>query len=728
MIYFYDTWAELLQHSQEGDEIIISGPKDLVFPSEHGDTLDLVLRPDDSPNYSHEKPTKVTIILPSMEPFTIISNNLMQHSDKLLKRHKSSNYKLLSPSKSPIVQIPNRTGSTPIISKQFQSLINEDALLNIERKMFQHAGVNAKVGNNKQQLYKYCTLLEAEQIALNREKGTKEVYVYGVIIGYSLVKSCSASASNKFSATYQLVDPSRDDFENPVVLNVFGDKLDYFPEVRRVGDILRIHRANAQLYKEQLQLVASPKNNSALVCFSRHVDRLSGLVTSLNATQEPDPILQRWFLSSSENHHIVQRQITQFNSQDFLENIEQLTAWGNEKLATRDVSKSNISLSDIQKKCYFDPQSGQSIDPKDLYADCVCVVLKSAIVGGDMICDVWDGSTNGVITISPQSPYEQVQLEAIHKTIHAARVLADTLRSSESTLDSRRRIFNAPTTPTSIVGEPVQLRHQSSGSNFRGRRLLPGTWIRVRNLKLKFGLDVREIGYIEKNTSICVLLPYHRDVQKFIAEYLSRLSDSSISNVPSNQALITNINTNTVPARIERRKYSAAGVIYTPICLCISTPAPSKFCILGKVAGFWPPRVKDFVRVVPVNIDNTSNIYSGNNINDNKNNNEIINSSTIRKGEKVTYKFVFSLQIMDDTGEITALLFDKDAETLLGMSPENFYKDEELQYKVNDNLNDIIKKNLLHDFYLRSYITVDQSNIKDGGYKRFQIFNTKLIK
>ena len=77
MIYFYDLWADLLQNCQEGDEIIISGPKKLVFPSEHGDNVDLVLKPDDSPNYPPEKLTKVTITLPSMDSFTILLCNIM---------------------------------------------------------------------------------------------------------------------------------------------------------------------------------------------------------------------------------------------------------------------------------------------------------------------------------------------------------------------------------------------------------------------------------------------------------------------------------------------------------------------------------------------------------------------------------------------------------------------------------------------------------------------------
>ena len=103
----------------------------------------------------------------------------MQHYDKLAKRYKSTN-KLLP--LSPIVSIPKQTG-TPTISHHFQSLINEEAIYNIEKRMF--TGVasakvgKSSIGSKQQQIYKYSTLLEAEQMALNKEKGTKVAYIYG---------------------------------------------------------------------------------------------------------------------------------------------------------------------------------------------------------------------------------------------------------------------------------------------------------------------------------------------------------------------------------------------------------------------------------------------------------------------------------------------------------------------------------------------------------------------
>ena len=170
------------------------------------------------------------------------------------------------------------------------------------------------------------------------------------------------------------------------------------------------------------------------------------------------------------------------------------------------------------------------------------------------------------------------------------------------------------------------------------------------------------------------------------------------------------------PNSVQERRYSASGAKYSPVCFCVPTPAPYNFCVLGKVAGFWPPDVKDFVREVPVNIDDKVNHSTSS------------SSSNIIRGEKVALKFVFSLRIKDGSGEISALIFDKDAETLLGgISPDDFHKNVELQNQVRDNLNDIIQKRNDYDFFIRSYTTVDVSNIKDGKYKRFQIFNTKLL-
>lgn len=746
MVYFYDIWADLMQNCEYGNIITISGPKDMVYLSERGDTVDLVVIPNDSPS----KEAKVSIkyansVLPEI---TISSTNILEHADKLIKRQKTS-HKLLpqSPMAVPISKTGNKLlpqspiasppplpppphqAGTPIVTREFQSLINEEVYLNLERHMLKAEGIPFETATmNKErsrQVYNYVTLHAAEQIALNKEARTQQVFIYGVIISYSLVKCCIASAANKYTATYQLVDPTRDNFENPFIVNVFANNLDFFPEVTRVGDIMRVHRANAQVYKDQVQLLANPKNNSALVTFSRHVDMLTGLAKSINSEEETDPVLRKWRISSSDNHH--EQKIADFNREDFQGQIEELSNWGNEKLTKREIGKTSISLNEIQKNCYYDPQSDSVIDDKVRYADCICVVVKSVLNGTNLLCDMWDGTVPGALSATPPSIYTNDQLNSMNKTLHAARVLADTLRKSESTLEIRKRIDNAPTTPTSFIGQPVQIVYETDQSFFRGRLLATGTWIRIRNLKLRFGLDNTVIGEIDKNTSVNVLLPYHRDVQKFIATYLQRLTIAAQNNIPiTSSSSSTNSNNKNIPTKVERRMYSATGVHYTPVCLCNATPAPFKFCILGKVVGFWPPLIKDFVREVPVNIDS----FSSNDIDGNINGNGNVASSNgnIRRGEKMTLKFVFCLQIMDDTGEISALLFDKEAETLLGgISPEEFNKNEEIQQKVHENLNDIMQKSLSHDFFIRSYTTVDVSNKKDGKYKRYQIFNTKLL-
>ena len=133
MVYFYDLWAELLQYSQEGDEIIISGPKDLVFLSELGDNLDLVIRPDDSPNYSPGKLTKLTLNLPSVDPFTISSDNLIEHylkcSKKRLQRN-LSNSKVVFLKSNPVpVPVPDQTVNQSV-TQQFLSLFDRDEISN----------------------------------------------------------------------------------------------------------------------------------------------------------------------------------------------------------------------------------------------------------------------------------------------------------------------------------------------------------------------------------------------------------------------------------------------------------------------------------------------------------------------------------------------------------------------------------------------------------------------
>ena len=116
MVYFYDIWADLLQSCEVGDQITISGPKDIVFVGERGLAVDLVLIPDDSPN----KLATVSIkhknsILPEI---TIRSTNILEHADKLIKRQKTT-HKLLPTSQVPAS--PQQQTGTPIVTRQFQS-------------------------------------------------------------------------------------------------------------------------------------------------------------------------------------------------------------------------------------------------------------------------------------------------------------------------------------------------------------------------------------------------------------------------------------------------------------------------------------------------------------------------------------------------------------------------------------------------------------------------------
>jgi hypothetical protein len=70
---------------------------------------------------------------------------------------------------------------------------------------------------------------------------------YGVILSYTLPKALSKTASNKYMVSYFLADPSLHfSTKSHICLNVFGDRIEDFPVVHSVGDVIRCHRVEMQ--------------------------------------------------------------------------------------------------------------------------------------------------------------------------------------------------------------------------------------------------------------------------------------------------------------------------------------------------------------------------------------------------------------------------------------------------------------------------------------------------
>lgn len=104
----------------------------------------------------------------------------------------------------------------------------------------------------------------------------------------------------------------------PLLVQCFADTMESFPPIRRVGDIIRLHRCNLQLFQNRPQVLWFQQKSSYLLFSHPLADELIGLPSCLE--EGADDELQELKLeefSSSETYHIdesVERDYIQFLS------------------------------------------------------------------------------------------------------------------------------------------------------------------------------------------------------------------------------------------------------------------------------------------------------------------------------------------------------------------------------------------------------------------------------
>mmetsp|Transcript_1291 Transcript_1291/g.1365 ORF Transcript_1291/g.1365 Transcript_1291/m.1365 type:complete len:325 (+) Transcript_1291:248-1222(+) len=144
---------------------------------------------------------------------------------------------------------------------------------------------------------------------LNNLSVQKDVHIFGVIVGYSRPKSCRGS--HKFSQTFQIMDNTLAHIQDAVNLIIFGNHIESFPPVLRVGDIIRCHRIRFNLYQERKQLIGwSGGNNpkSSCVVFRRithDISCLPELMEGADTATATDLIGWDWASSSSSSISLI---------------------------------------------------------------------------------------------------------------------------------------------------------------------------------------------------------------------------------------------------------------------------------------------------------------------------------------------------------------------------------------------------------------------------------------
>lgn len=125
-------------------------------------------------------------------------------------------------------------------------------------------------------------------------------FVWQVVVSF-LVSPRLCGGSHKYSCTYQLIDPTRPNPQQPVVLTVFASNLDDFPHCTRAGDVILCIDVKVELIKGFVKLVGSnASQHFAFVVFSRKVNYITGFPRINTRQDNRDQIDSTWGFHNNE--------------------------------------------------------------------------------------------------------------------------------------------------------------------------------------------------------------------------------------------------------------------------------------------------------------------------------------------------------------------------------------------------------------------------------------------
>ena len=394
--------------------------------------------------------------------------------------------------------------------------------------------------------YKYYDLTEiATDLKANMGQDNYrklELCTYGVVVSYSLPKKLNRVGKqfSKYSASYFLADPSQpESFEANVNLQVFGDKLEDFPIIRSVGDVLRCHRVNAQYYNG-LQLVApSPRkgrSNPGFVTVHRKFDPTTGLQSASSnnnyVREDQEFCLKRsrtmWNRAqearlepSKYGVYSVSEQFT-WDEEDQTKATRYLN-WGSAMTASTSMRDKVTPLVDLRS--LEETFKKQRPGPETLKVDTVAVFVGligsdvNEFGGGDPDTPVpgvkalfYDGSLPDSIGLGPGVTRET--LRALVQTMHAASVYSEV-----STVDYNgfqelrdRVVMPAQDPPTSFWSRAAVLTVNSRQAQLVLNRTEPGTWLRMRNVhNVHVQFSELDAPSIDTDTHLVPVPPYSMD-------------------------------------------------------------------------------------------------------------------------------------------------------------------------------------------------------------------------
>ena len=318
--------------------------------------------------------------------------------------------------------------------------------------------------------------------AMIRTSSNDSVSVMGIVASFTRVKRCSGK--NKYMASYSLVDTTCSSASDVVIVNIFGDKIENFPRVTAIGDVLRLNRVKLGEYKGAPQLLGSKQFNSAFTCFSRcnvyngtssprtlptgsriYQSAVSGIQVEVKQrvvrrggsekqTEVCIPLSTEWNVSAAdffdENHDTREIDYS-FNVGDMVK-IKALYTFGMNLFIRDPIGDPNAirSLGSLQQR---------NTTSTDVVKECdfTCMVVRTFIKEGHKYIEVWDGTTTDQISadsiksisrvdtdIPPQDNSVSIY-QAMNESLHTATVYVDAT-NEESVVALEPKVKEIPVT------------------------------------------------------------------------------------------------------------------------------------------------------------------------------------------------------------------------------------------------------------------------------------------
>ncbi len=623
--------------------------------------------------------------------------------------------------------------------------------------------------------YEYISLLEAARHVkpTNEDGGAKDkvtkddlISCYGVVLSHTTVKELPKGRASKFMASLFIADPSMPySVATNVCLNIFADSLDQIPVVQAAGDIIRCHRVKVQNWNG-LQLVGTMKaakrgnfSNAAFVTFHSKFDPTTGLPPQLAAAGDSGEGARR--ASSSIKRRMSAKGLVQslnpelwdvhsssagfsFHEETEMPRLMEYNGWSANMLASQNMRDKITPTFNLGRLNQIVRNSLNGV-PGPLSCDVICIFVGLRKNPPQLpVLLVWDGSTEGSLSSASLSHHTRPHMQqttlpldsrvgsesytpedalvSMNAALHASNIYSTCLDlQSVNSMRDRINAFRKKDACPILPGEPSLLTIGNKRLIELFEQIVPGTWIRIRNLKVPAhneprrdnnGVALIKQCIISEDTHVVVLPPYAADASQIASELDGRMRKMALQllqNPNSFVASATNGSNNGIPppANIGRMNAprvmaSAAGEELTNLALMLSTPAPAKFCVRACISDYWPKDISDFTvdsavfhsdiatatgqsnqSAIIADMTSSSKAKSRS-----KRAQEAEASSKaldmITQGEGSTQReFLFAIRLADDTGETDVILSGKDAEYFLGgVTATEFYEDINVENDV----------------------------------------------